>query len=441
MNISARVLVATLALATTVPATTALAASKSAGLSGSIGVKAPAGGQALVRAVSLADGTVVSGRLLPSSGKFNLSLPAGSYLMVGNVLSDTEAVTKQIAVTLKAGQKRRNAKLTAKPRKARPRSLAHAAYATEHGSGRKGVSAVGVNPFSGPAEGDLHYLAEGGADLVIADLVNDVARRCPAKVIVHEVDPRIVKVLDAEAALGRSPYADRNSFPSESRIVSDVRVDGVISGEGAAATSTLTVKDAGTGKVVATLTQPLADDPFNALSKQSSDLTQILCDRVGGYDVKLELNATATSVFGYTARAQFNGTLVAEQETSAHWSGSGDFQWMNPVFTPTDGCSISDPITPKVKWSVEINAQGANQISVYWSAGGYDAVTATRDCPPAQPNSYDPPPDPRTPGVSIGSPKPLSFTLPKSGGTKSITGTSFDGSLTGTLTVRKVTTP
>jgi hypothetical protein len=443
MRTAAPAFAAALALGITVPATSAPAATKKASLAGSIGVTAPSNGQALVRAISLANRSIVAGRLLPNNGAFKLALPAGSYLVVGTVLSDTSTVTKRIAVTLKAGQRRTKAKLTAKARKKKAGARARAAYTTEHGSGRKGVSAVGVNPFSGPPEsaGELHYLAQGAADLVTVDLVNDVAKRCPSKVLVHEVNPEIIKALRAEAALGRSPYADRSSFPPAHRIVSNVRVDGVISGEGTAATSTLTVKDASTGETVATLTEPLGDDPFAALSKQTSDLTEILCARVGGYDLKLDLRATATSAFNYTATARFSGTLIAEQDTSTHWSGSAAFQRTAPTFTPSDSCSIFDPVTPPITWSAEINAQGANQISVYWSTAGDDHVTATRDCPPAGPNAYDPPPDPRTPGVSIGSPAPLSFTLPKTGGTTSITGESFDGALTGTLTVRKVKTP
>lgn len=417
------------------------AAPKRATFAGTLGVKAATGSVAMVRAVNLADRSVVAARLLPRNGVFRLSLPAGSYLVVGNVLSDGAPVTKAVAATLRPGQRRTKAKLTAKPRKARASSLARVAYRTQRGSGRTGVSAVGVNPFRGPDQGELHYLAEGAASLITVDLVNEVAKRCPKKVIVHEVDPGIVKALNAEAALGRSPYADRSSFPPERRIISDVRVDGVIAGEGAGATSTLTIKEASTGEVVATLTKTLGDDPFDALGQQTSELTSILCDRVGGYDVKLTLNAAYNSPFNYTATAEFNGTLTAEQETPVRWSGSGDFRWQNPVFTPSDGCSIFDPITPAVKWSINIRAEGKNQISVYWNAGGYDAVTATRDCPPDRPNSYDPPPDSRTPGVLIGGPEPLSFTLPKAGGTQSITGAPIDGSLTGTLTVRKVKTP
>lgn len=430
-----------LALGVSVPAASAPAASKRASVAGSIGVTAPRGGHALVRAVSLADRSILAARLLPSNGTFKLSLPAGSYLVVGTVLSDTSVVTKRIAVSLRAGQRRTKTKLTAKARTAKASARARAAYKTDHGSGKKGVSAVGINPFSGPAYGDLHYLAQGAADLVTADLVNDVARQCPSKVLVHEVNPAIVKALRDEAALGRSPYADRSTFPTDNLIVSNVRVDGVISGEGSAATSTLRIKDTGTGETVATLTAPLGDDPFTALSKQTSDLTEILCNRVGGYDLKLDLKATATSVFGYTAAAEFHGTLIAAQDSTTHWSGGSEFQWANPVFTPSDGCSIFDPVAPAVNWGAEINGQGTNQISVYWNVGGNDSVTATRDCPPSTAGGYDPPPDPRTPGVSIGSPQPLSLTLPKDGGTKTITGQSYAGAVTGTLTVHRVKTP
>lgn len=432
--------IAVLALGTATPAASARAATKRASLSGSIGATAPARGRALVRAVSLADRSIVAARTLPNNGAFKLSLPAGSYLMVGTVLSDTRATTERIAVTLKPGQKRTKVKLTTKLRK--PKARARASYKTQGGRGRKGVSAVGINPFRGPpaTAGELHYLAQGAADLMTVDLVDNVARKCPSKVLVHEVSPAIVKALQAEATLGRSPYADRSSFPPAHRIVSNVRVDGVISGDGASATSTITIKDTGTGEIVATLTEPLGDDPFAALARQTANLTEIVCDRVGGYDVKLDLHAGLTSAF-YTASGQFRGTLIAEQETPSTWSGSADFEWADSTFAPSDGCSLLNPLAPRVKWSAEISTESADRIRVSWNVAGDDHVTVTRDCPPENSGSYDPPPDTRAPGVSIGSPEPMSFTLPKAGGNQTITGDAAMNTLSGTLTVRKVKTP
>ena len=435
---------AVLALCTAISATSAQAAPKRATLSGSIGVTAPASGHALVRAVSLADGSIVAARVLPKNGAFKLSLPAGSYLMVGTALSDTRVTTTRIAVTLKPGQKRAKTKLTAKLRttKARARASHRSFYRAQGGSGKRGVSAVGINPFSGPpaTAGEMHYLAKGAADIMTVDLANDIARKCPAKVLVHEVNPAIVNALRAEATLGRSPYADRGSFPPAHRIISNVRVDGVIAGDGASATSTITIRDTGTGEIIATLTEPLGGDPFAALERQTTDLAAIVCDRVGGYDVKLDVRAGFTSPF-YTASGRFTGTLIAEQSTPGTWSGSADFAWKNSTFAPNDGCALLNPLAPRVRWSAEISAEGTDRIRVSWNVAGDDHVTVTRDCPPENAGSYDPPPDTRAPGVSIGSPEPMSFTLPKAGGTRSITSDAVTSTLSGTLTVRRVTTP
>ena len=203
---------AVLALCTAISATSAQAAPKRATLSGSIGVTAPASGHALVRAVSLADGSIVAARVLPKNGAFKLSLPAGSYLMVGTALSDTRVTTTRIAVTLKPGQKRAKTKLTAKLRttKARARASHRSFYRAQGGSGKRGVSAVGINPFSGPpaTAGEMHYLAKGAADIMTVDLANDIARKCPAKGLVHEGNPAIVNALRAEGRLLRDAILD-----------------------------------------------------------------------------------------------------------------------------------------------------------------------------------------------------------------------------------------
>jgi hypothetical protein len=60
------------------------AAGKRGTFSGTLGVKVAKGSSGAVRAVSLADLTVVAGKDVSRSGAFSLSLPAGSYLVLGD---------------------------------------------------------------------------------------------------------------------------------------------------------------------------------------------------------------------------------------------------------------------------------------------------------------------------------------------------------------------
>jgi hypothetical protein len=106
-------------LVTLFPASAAHAAGKPGTFAGSLGVKVPKGAAAQIRALARATGAVAAARDVGRNGRFSLSLPAGTYLVVGSVMTDRKVVEKRIGVSLNAGQKRKNSVLTAKRKRKR----------------------------------------------------------------------------------------------------------------------------------------------------------------------------------------------------------------------------------------------------------------------------------------------------------------------------------
>ena len=93
----------------------AAAAAKPGVVAGSLGVKVPKGAHATVRAVDAGSGDIVAAKDVGRSGAFSLSLPSGAYVVRGVVMPKRgAATTKRVAVSLKAGQRRRAVKLTAR---------------------------------------------------------------------------------------------------------------------------------------------------------------------------------------------------------------------------------------------------------------------------------------------------------------------------------------
>lgn len=429
------------------PATEAGAAAKRGTFSGTLGVKVGKGSNAAVRAISLADMTVVAAKDVSRSGAFSLSLPAGAYLVVGTVAGTrAKPVRKQLGLSLKAGQKRTKVKLTAKLKaKSKGIKKARAAYWTESGGSVPGRTAVGVNPFDGPSSGDLHYLARGAADLIVADLVNGLPKVCAAAgggattPVIREVDPERVKALQAEQELGRSPYADKSTFPDPNVVVPDVLVNGSVGADGDV---TVTINDARTGAVLDQATQQLGDDVFGGVEELAGKIASKLCTLTDAYELKLDVNGSS-DLGTHSATGKVATTLIA-RGANGHWEGTAPLQWTDIAFTPKMGCPVLNPRSPTTDWKATITQSGPDQISVTWSIVGSDIATGTIDCPPSDSGEYDPPPIAGVPATSLISAGPGSFTLPLTGGTQAISGgvTSGSGgfSNSGTLVVRPIAT-
>jgi hypothetical protein len=417
------------------------ASAKRGTFSGTLGVTVGKGSVGAVRAVSLADLTVVAGKDVSRSGAFSLSLPAGSYLVVGTVTGTrAKPVRKQLGLSLKAGQKRLKAKLTAKPK---PRSKkGKASYWTQSGGSAPGRTAVGVNAFDGPSSGDLQNLARGAADLVIVDLVNGLPKVCASSggdVVVREVDPERVKALEAEQELGRSPYADKSTFPPPNVIVPDVLVNGTVDRDG---NVTATINDARTGEVIDQVTQELGSDAFDGLEQLAGKLAEKLCSLTDAYELRLDVNGSGE--FGtHSATGKLSTTLIA-RGANGHWEGAAPLQWTDIAFASHTKCQLLNPMSIGTDWKATVTQSAPDQITVSWSLVGSDIATGTIDCPPSGGGSYDPPPIAGVPATSLINAGPASFTLPLSGGSQTISGgvTSGAGGFSndGTLVVRPTTT-
>lgn len=405
-----------LALTASVLTPQALAASgKRSSFAGSLGLKVAKGEIATLRVVNLRDGSIAAARDLPRSGSFNISLPGGSYLAIGTVVSRQQAAaSRQLAVTLKPGQKRKRARLTARLRAKSKKKAKQttAAYKTERGRTRPG-NAVGVEPFDGPDSGDMHWLAQGAADLITADLVNNVAKDCPSKVKVVEVNPERVKALRAEQELGRSPYADRSNFPPTDMIVPDRRVRGTITPDGNAQ---VTIVD-GAGNTIGSIEQQLGDDWPGDLEQLTTKLAAALCNPATGIAVKLHIDAKSDTS-DYSGAATLDGTLTASRGKDDHWRASGPLAFTGITFQVKNDCPIINPVGNVTAWSVDIYRGADKQLKVDVSIQGYSASGALH-CPGTSPY-------PRPDGVAvladIAGIGPLNFGLPAKGGTQQLSG-------------------
>jgi hypothetical protein len=415
----------------------AQAAAKPGVFAGTLGVKVPKGGHATVRAIDAASSTVVAARDVGRTGAFSLSLPPGPYVVRGVVVPRRgPVVTKTIAVSLKPGQRRTHTKLTARkrprPKKAKPR--AQARFVTERGNRRLGSVAVGIYPFAGPAGGDLGAFATGFHDLLTTDVIEQASRRCDGHVTVREV-ARLADVL-REFELGKSPYADKSTFPKRNLIILDVAIRGRITQlPDGTAKALVTITDDRTGAKLGEVEAPLGQDVFAGEEKLAGQVVDKLCALSETFEVTLDVGGQ-----GRFATHDSAGTMHAvllARRTGDEWTASGPLQWANVTFTSKTDCAYVGVLVPAITWSVTITDAG-NGLSLAWTRGGNDNVTASVDCP----GDPDPPPIPGQPGPSLVAIGPVSFPLPYTGGTTALSGVVQDGGdgffNTGTIKVRPV---
>ena len=417
-----RAVVAALVALLLVPVTAA-AGSRPGVFAGSLGVKVPKGAHATVRAVDAGSGDIVAAKDVGRSGAFTLSLPAGAYVVRGVLLPDGgRATTKTVAVSLRAGQRRRGARLTA-GRKAKKK--ARAAFVTERGNVRPGAVAGGIYKFVGPpGDSDLAWFSRGFHDALISDVVRLADERCPGRAVLREVE-RMAEIL-REFELGNSRYADKSTFPRRDLIVLDVAVRGTITeAPGGTARVAITITDDRTGGQLDTIQGTLdLDDVWAGEEEIASRLTDKLCKLTEAYEVTLDVNGSGR--FGtHTAAGTMHSVLLARR-TGETWTATGPLQWENASFVSKIGCPYISIVVPTIAWSVTIAAAG-DQLKVGWSRSGNDGTTASVDCPRDGPDSPDPPPVPGQAGVALLNVAPESFTVPYTGGTAAVSGNVQDG--------------
>jgi hypothetical protein len=404
---------------------------------GTLGVTVPKGGHATVRAVEVAGGAVVAAKDVGRSGAFSLRLPAGAYIVRGVVVPRRGAVvTKAIAVSLKRGQRRRHAKLTARKRRLPKKTTkrASAAYVTERGNLKLGTVAAGIYKFAGPSGGDLGAFAGGFHALLINDVLEQAGARCDGHVALREVE-RMAELL-REFELGKSPYADKSTFPKRNLIILDVAVHGTITqlpdGTGRAL---VTITNARTGAKVGEIDTPLGEDVHAGELKVADQLAEKLCSLSETFEVTLDVNGEGRFAT-HQATATMHSVLQARR-SGAEWTASGPLQWENTSITSKSDCAYVDILTPVITWSVTITDDG-DGLALTWTRDGNDSTTASVDCP----GDPDPPPIPGQPGTALVGTGPQSFPLPYTGATLPISGVVQDGAdgffNTGTITVKPI---
>jgi hypothetical protein len=403
---------------------------------GSIGVKVPRGAQADVRAIDRSSGAVAEVRELSRTGAFRLALPPGGYLVVGTVVTRSgPVVQKRIGVTLRSGQARRRAKLTARKRKRR-RPRAQAAFVQEGGQVTPGRIAVGIDNVTGTT-GDREWdtLRGGINDLMIVDVMN-AGEDCGTTLI--EVERRAEALRELE--FQQSPYVDPSTRLTRNLIIGDVALNGVIAAApDGGAKLTMDIVDMRSGGSLGTREITLRPDGvFDQLEGFAKQIADDLCKLSDVYTVQLDVNGTGRFAT-HTSAATMSSALRATRsgQDRAVWRASGPLQWTGVTFTTTNECAFIDYVIPAVAWSVAIEDAGGGMLSVTWRSDGNDSTTASVDCPSDGEN--DPPPVPGLAGTALLATGPDRFVVPHAGGTVPVAGEVSDGGdgffNTGTITV------
>jgi hypothetical protein len=413
-------------LVTLFPTSAAHAAGKPGTFAGSLGVKVPKGAAAQVRAVDRATGTVAAARQLGRNGRFTLSLPAGTYLVVGTVMTDRKVVEKRIGVSLKAGQKRTNSVLTAKrkrKRKAKPRRSARSAFVQEKGEVTPGILAVSLPTVTG-SSGDEEWDARKGGlnDVMMVDVWNGTSD-CGVKVIEDDRRADLIKELEFQ----QSPYTDPNTREERNFIVSDIALRGVISPGGASGPKLeISIVETATGRTLGTRSATLSEDWTDAMTKLGKAVSEDVCKLSDVYTVTLNVNgegrfATHSGIGTITETVRARRT----ERGKSVWRAEGPLQWRSVSFTSRTDCPYVDVLIPVIAWSVTITDAGDGQLRVSWTRSANDSPTASVDCPSDGDN--DPPPIPGQPGPGLVNTGPENFLVPYAGGTQSLSGVVEDG--------------
>jgi hypothetical protein len=433
-----RTFVAVVLAVAALPATTAHAAAKPGTFAGSLGVKVPKGAQADVRAIDRATGVIAAVRTVGRAGRFSLSLAPGAYLVVGTVVTaQRKVVQKRIAVSLKAGQKRKHASLTARKRKRRPR--ARAAFVQERGNVTPGRIAVEIPNVTG-STGDREWDAfKGGInDLMINDILS-ARDDCGTAVIELERRADIIKELEFQ----QSPYVDPSTRRTRNFIIADIELRGSIAAApGGKAKVGMTIVDKVTGKALGDRGTTLdANGDWGAsLETLAKQLADDLCKLSDVYAVTLDVSGEGRFAT-HSGAGAINVTLRARRDEPGRkvWRATGPLQWGNVTFTSKIDCPLIDYVIPTISWSVTITDAGKGELQVTWTRDGNDGTTASIDCPPGGPDDPDPPPVPGEPGVALLNTGPESFLVPYAGGKQAVSGVVQDGGdgffNTGTITV------
>lgn len=439
-------LAATLAL----PATGFAAPTSS--VAGALSAPPPKGADASVVATSLLDGAVVATGSISRKGAFKVTLPPGPYALSTTVVprpGGGAVATGTFPVSLKKGQRRTKLRVTSKKiklGKGRRSSVggaavAERAYVQELGQVTPGVTAFGIEEFTG-GTGEWAYLAKGMQPLMIADLVGQT----PCKTAL------VATGRDREAILGELAlqkkyrrFFDPKTLTKRNFILPDLLVSGTVTTSADDKTSTVTVsiRDARTGQVVDTVTGTLDENhAFDDVQKLSKAVGERVCRRPAAYELHLTVDGRGD--FGtHTSTGRLDSKLTALRsggaagEPASAWSGVQTASWADVTATSKIDCTYTTGPT-EVSWSAQLAVSGDAQVKVDWSYGGSAMALVVATCP-----RDDGPPVviAGQPGAALLGTAPLSATLPLSGGVIPLGGGFTSGSDGWTNSGQLVVTP
>lgn len=434
-------LVASLALIAALASPTAAATPKLGTFAGSIGVTVPRGAEAEVRAIDRATGTLVGADEIGRNGRFSLRLPAGSYTVVGTVVSrrkGAKPVTVVSAVSLKAGQKRTQANLKRK-RKKKPKR-ARAAYVQERGQVTPGSIALEIPDVTGSLSGDFGAVRRGLNDLAVTDLVGGYAK-VECDIAVLEVDRRADALKELE--FQQSPYVDPSTRVQRNFVLGDVEVVGRATQVSADRIEvTYGLRDKRTGADLGSVKGTAGGDRFfEDLEQLSQRLANEICKLSDTYEVTIDVRGQGNFATHATSGV-LQATLKARRANrkAQTWTQTGPIAWTPPAIVSKTECAYIAPVVPTVAWTVTLTVAGEDRLTVAWGVDASDMSTASVDCPPSGPKDPDPPPIPGQPGTALLNTGPTSFVLPFAGGVEQLRGEVSDGGdgffNTGTMTVK-----
>jgi len=418
------------------------AAPKPGTFAGTLGIAVPKGAEAEVRAISRADGTVTRTKATGRSGAFSLSLPAGQYLVVGDVLPQpgkgAKITTQTVGVSLKAGQKRTKASIKRKKKKAKKRKRAGAAFVQEKGEVTPGQIAVEIPEMSG-ATGEYRFMNRGIPELLIGDVLNGSAgEECDVHVLEVLRRDEIIKELEFE----QSEYVDPATRVVRNFILGDVEIRGTLKNGPNDATLGYDIRivDKRSGEEFSRLTGSIdGDNFFDSEEDMGKRVSDELCKLTDTYEVTL--NVTGAANFAtHSAGGTMTSKLIVKRgsKKSPIYRGSGTLGWAGTSYaSKIPPCSYIDQLEPTVPWDVTITNLGNGDMLVEWQPQGADNATASVSCP-----TDDGPPAivPGQPGPSLIQTMPMQFQLPVAGGVQELSGGFSDGgdgwTNTGTVTVR-----
>jgi hypothetical protein len=415
------------------------AAPKSGKFSGTLGFKAPKRAKVEVRAINREDGSVAGVKTASRTGAFSMSLPAGAYLIVGTAIptrGKASAIKQaRVSVSLKAGQKRTKAKLTARKKKKSKRKVARAAYVQELGQVTPGRVAVEIHAFTG-ATGELSVMNRGMADLLTTDVLQTAGDDCNVSLIEVMRRDDILKELE----LQKSPYFDQSTTVKRNFVLGDVEVRGTLKNGPGDKTLDYDVRLVDkAGKEVGRLKGSIdTTDIFKGEEKLAKELSDELCKLSDTYEVTLQLNGAANFAT-HSAGGTLNATIMAKRggKKSPIWRGGGQLGFAGTSYaSKLEGCSYIEPVELTGNWSATLTNLGNGDMLVEADWDTTQLATASVLCP----DDPMPPPVPGQPGPSLITTEPLKFQLPVAGGVQPLSFGFTEGgdgwTNTGTMTVR-----